>query len=355
MKNLALLPAFAFSFSLLAQTPSSIEAVEYDPGANRWYVSNNSNTMLYTDDAGGSWDYFGNAHATHGMEVVGDYLFAINSNVIMCYELGSGIIVSSKNVSGASFLNGMGSHGNKLVISDFGTGRLIKVDVSDPLDMQTSTLVASTGSTPNGVVIDADGSRAVVVNWGGNSDILGVDLETGEITTLVNGSGLGNCDGIDTDSEGNYYISSWSPPWITKYTPDFTSSEIVVSSGLSSPADISYGVEIDTLAVANSGSNQVTFHSFADNTESVGEIIDGQSWVELQSGSLVFNLKEGGNYELRVYTINGKLAGYEELSLFSGKTTVELDRFPTGFSESGIIKVSVKGQPNTTKTIKNLN
>ena len=56
-----------------------------------------------------------------------------------------------------------------------------------------------------------------------------------------------------------------------------------------------------------------------------------------------------------MYTINGKLAGYEELSLFSGKTTVDLDRFPTGFSESGIIKVSVKGQPNTTETIKNLN
>lgn len=355
MKNLALLCALAFSFSLLAQTPSSIEAVEYDPGENRWYVSNNSNTMLYTDDAGGSWDYFGNAHATHGMEVVGDYLFAINSNVIMCYELGSGLIVSTQNVAGASFLNGMGSHGNTLVISDFGNGRIIKVDVSDPLDMQTSTLVASTGTTPNGVVIDADGSRAVVVNWGGNADILSVDVETGELNTLVDGSGLGNCDGIDIDSEGNYYISSWSPPWITKYTPDFTSSEIVVSSGLSSPADISYALEIDTLGVANSGNNQVTFHSFADNTESVGEIIDGQPWVELQSGSLVFNLKEGGNYELRVYSINGKLSDYEELSLFSGKTTVELSRLPAGFSESGIIKVSVKGQPYTTQTIKNFN
>ena len=89
--------------------------------------------------------------------------------------------------------------------------------------------------------------------------------------------------------------------------------------------------------------------------ESVGEIIDGQPWVELQSGSLVFNIKEGGNYELRVYSINGKLSDYEELSLFSGKTTVELSRLPAGFSESGIIKVSVKGQPYTTQTIKNFN
>ena len=51
-------------------------------------------------------------------------------------------------------------------------------------------LVENTGTTPNGVVIDADGSRAVVVNWGGNADILGVDIATGEVTTLVDGSGL---------------------------------------------------------------------------------------------------------------------------------------------------------------------
>ena len=104
--------------------------------------------------------------------------------------------------------------------------------------------------------------RAVIVNWGGNADILAVDLESGALTTIVNGTGLGNCDGIDMDSDGRYYVSSWSPNRITRFSNDFSQSETVVSSGLSSPADISFDETNHILGVANSGSNQVTFHQF---------------------------------------------------------------------------------------------
>ena len=343
--------ALAISFPSLAQTPSSIEAVEYDPASNRWYVSNGSQTMLVTSDAGQSWDYFGAAHATHGMEVVGDYLYAINSNLLACYDLASGYTVSTQTVTGAGFLNGMGSHGNTLVISDFGTGRLLKVDISDPMNMVVSTLVAYTGTTPNGVVIDADGSRSVVVNWGGNADILGVDLETGAMTTLLDGSGLGNCDGVDVDSEGNYYVSSWTPNRITRFSPDFSESEIVVSLGLSSPADISYGVEIDTLAVANSGSSQVTFHSFA-NTESVGEVFSEDMWVELHGDMLVFSLNQGGEYELSSYGLNGALISKHSVSLLAGTTRVALDRLPAGFKEGAIISITSSSNPEQTKSVK---
>ena len=352
MKLPALLCALALSLVSLAQTPSSIEAVEYDPNANRWFVSNGGTTMLYTYDAGENWDYFGSANATHGMEVVGNYLYAINSNVITCYDLFSGNTVSTETVMGAGFLNGMGSHGNTLVVSDFSTGRIIQVDITDPFDMVASTLVASTGTTPNGVVIDSDGSRAVVVNWGGNADILGIDIESGEVTTLVDGTGLGNCDGVDIDSEGNYYVSSWSPARITKFSPDFSEDEIVVSSGLSSPADISYAMEIDTLAVANSGNNQVTFHSFAENTDNVNEFKEEIAWVELNGNTLVFNLNQGGIYELRVYRINGQIAGFEEVNLLQGTTRIELDRLPKSFSEDGIISVRKNDSPSTQTSFK---
>lgn len=351
MKNLCLFFALAISFSCLAQNPTSIESVEYDPGQDRWFVSNGNNTMLYTYDAGDSWGYFGNASANYGMEVVGNYLYAISDGDIVCYDLYSGDVIDTESIIGTNFLNGMGSHENTLVVSDFGTGRIIKIDISDPTNMQSSTLVASTGTTPNGVVIDADGSRAVVVNWYGNADILGIDIETGEVTTLVDGSGLGNCDGIDIDSEGNYYVSSWSPIRITKFSPDFSSSEIVVNSGLSNPADISYAIETDTLAVANSGNNQVTFHSFA-NTESVSEVIEVVKWVELKGEELVFHLSEGGNFELQMFNINGQASGFEELSLLTGITRVDLNRLPNPFSKSGIISVRKQGEPETQESFK---
>ena len=109
--------------------------------------------------------------------------------------------------------------------------------------------------------------------WGNNADILAFDLEGGDMTTLVNGTGLGNLDGIDVDGSGQYYVSSWSPTRITRFSNDFADAETVVTGagGLSSPADISYAVGIDTLGVANSGSDEVTFHGFGGTPSGIEE------------------------------------------------------------------------------------
>jgi hypothetical protein len=252
-----------FTLSLTAQVPSYIESCEYDPSGERWFVSCGSSTLLSTSDLGESWDYFGNANASHGMEVMNGVLFVIHNNQVYAYDLNTTALLGSLSITGASFLNGMGSDGNgTLVISDFATGRILKIDASDPANMSTSILVGNTGSTPNGVVVDVANGRAVVVNWGNNADILAIDLETGELSTLVNESGLGNCDGIDIDSYGNFYISSWSPARITKYNSDFSTSVTVVSSGLSNPSDISFDEVNNMLGVANSGTNIVEFYLF---------------------------------------------------------------------------------------------
>ena len=87
MKLPSLISALALSLSVFSQTPSSIESVEYDPVQNRWFVSNGNNTMLYTYDGGNSWNYFGNASANYGMEVAGNYLYAISNGSIVCYDL----------------------------------------------------------------------------------------------------------------------------------------------------------------------------------------------------------------------------------------------------------------------------
>ena len=254
---------YFLTLSLIAQVPSSIESCEYDPSGERWFVSCGSSTLLSTSDLGQSWDYFGSANASHGMEVMNGALFVIHNNQVYAYDLNTAELLGIEFITGAGFLNGMGSDGNgTLIISDFSTGRIIKIDATDPENMSSSTLIGNTGSTPNGIVVDVANGRAVVVNWGGDSDILAIDIESGEVTTLVNGSGLGNCDGIDMDAEGNYYISSWSPNRITKYNSDFTESEIAVSTGLSSPGDISFDKMNNMLGVANSGTNIVEFYLF---------------------------------------------------------------------------------------------
>ena len=341
LKTLATtLTAVLIAAPTLAQTPTGIEAVEYDPNGSKWYVSCGSSTMLSTSDLGDTWEYFGSAHATHGMEVMGEVLFVLDNNIIRAYDLNTAVEIGSASVTGASFLNGMGNNGNGvLIISDFSTGRILKVDASDPSDMTVSTLVGDTGTTPNGVVVDVANGRAVIVNWGGNADIISVDLESGALTTIVNGTGLGNCDGIDMDSNGRYYVSSWSPNRITRFSNDFSQSEIVVSSGLSSPADISFDETNHILGVANSGSNQVTFHQF--NLDGI-ELLDLSigSEVELLGNALVFQISQHGNYNISAFSLNGKLLDSMSIDLPMGKTKVALERLPNVFHNAAIIQVN---------------
>jgi len=141
-------------------------------------------------------------------------------------------------------------------------------------------LAANTRTRPNGVVVDARNNRAVIVNWGSNAPILAVDLSTGRLSTLVKDTGIGNLDGIDMDSEGNFYISSWSPARITKFNNDFSKSSVVVEgadAGLSNPADISYSLQTKTLGVANRGNSTPSFYYFAEKPDLPQPSEDGVS------------------------------------------------------------------------------
>ncbi|MDE0916985.1 MAG: hypothetical protein OSA04_01625 [Flavobacteriales bacterium] len=326
----------------LAQTPSNIEAVEYDPNGSQWFVSCGASTMLSTSDLGDSWEFFGSANATHGMEVMGEVLFVIDNNLIRAYDINTAEQIGTASVAGASFLNGMGNDGDGiLIVSDFGSGRILKVDATDPADMSVSTLVGNTGSTPNGIVVDTENGRAVIVNWGGNADILAVDIESGVLTTIVNGTGLGNCDGIDMDSDGRYYVSSWSPNRITRFSNDFSSSETVVSSGLSSPADISFDETNHILGVANSGSNQVTFHQFEAEVNGVDMVESNDaSDVTLLGNNLAFQVAQPGNYNISAFSLSGKLLDSMAIDIPAGKTNVSLERLPRVMQNAAVLHVS---------------
>ncbi len=303
-----LLLAFFGGLSLTSrgQTPSSIEATEYDPGGDRWFVSNGS-SLLVTEDQGENWSFFGEAEASHGMEVMNGVLYAIGQNVIRAYALEDASLLGTLAIPSVGFLNGLGNNGaGLLVVSDFSGGRMYTVNASDPTQMTHSQLTGNLGLTPNGVVVDAANNRAIVVCWGNDADIIAIDLESGEVSTLVDGTGLGNLDGIDDDGNGQYYVSSWSPNRVTRYNADFSESETVLTgaAGLSSPADISYAVELDVLGVANSGSDVVTFHNFGDPTNGVEEAMP---FSAVHSGNdMVVTLSQGETVEVVAYDLSGR-------------------------------------------------
>jgi sugar lactone lactonase YvrE len=326
---------------VLCQTPTSIEAVEYDPAGDRWFVSNGA-TLLVTEGPGAGWEVFGTAQATHGMEVVDGMLVAIGGNVLRAYDLATAELLGTLSIPGASFLNGMGSIPGTLVVSDFGNGRIHRIDVSDPAAMQ-ATLLATVPGSPNGVVIDEAGGRAIVVMWGTNADVLAVDLATGSVTTLVNGTGLGNLDGIDVDGEGRYYVSSWSPARITRFQPDFSTPETVVSSGLSSPADISYAVALDTLAVANSGNDVVTWHSFAPAVgvgESGSGSGSGSANAQWDGAGLVLQCSAPGRWRLAAFAADGREVAAAVYDLPAGEVRVAEDRLPPAACSAWVLQLA---------------
>ena len=312
--------------TVFAQTPGNIEAAEYDPTGNRWFISNNS-SLLETSDGGESYAYFGNATASHGMEVIDGHLFALGSNVIRAYALETAELIGSYSIPGASFLNGMGSRTQELIVSDFSNGKIHRVDISDPTNMSSSVMVNNTGTTPNGVVIDEANNRAIVVNWGFSASILAIDLTTEEQTTVVANTGLGNLDGVDIDGAGRFYVSSWSPARITRYSNDFASSESVVQgamAGLSNPADISYSIETDTLGVANSGNGIPSFHFFG-STSGIDhpEITESVLWDGQQ---LCVESHLSGVWSLSSYSISGQLLVHQELELPNARVKVSPER-----------------------------
>jgi hypothetical protein len=294
------------------QTLSSLEAVEYDAFYNRFLIANGSNIISRLPN--GTLEYFNdNAPIQYGMEIIGNTLFGIQSGSVervRGYNLETGEEVMNLTVSGASSLNGMATDGDSLLwVTDFSNSRLYKINVLD-LDNPTYEIVIDdTGTTPNGIVYDEANDRLVFVNWNNNPPIVEVDPTTYEMTTLTS-SGVSNVDGIDNDGEGNFYIASWSPQRITKFWNNFTQSEVITVPGLSNPADISYAMQTDTLAIPNSGNNTMIYVGFGATDIPESSLDFGFNLYPnpaTEASRILFTLPQSSVVELRILDSAGKL------------------------------------------------
>jgi hypothetical protein len=311
MKQLVTLLFSSIVLLTQAQTLSNIESVEYDPTNQIFLVSNGNNVVRMHSDAVPQGT-LGVAKADYGMEVMNGILFSIVGSAVKGYDVTTGAQVMTKTISGAVFLNGMASNGvDKIWVTDFSAKKVHELNVSDLANPTSTVIVAATGSTPNGICYDATQNRLVMVSWGTNAAIKAIDLSTYTMTTLVT-TGLGNIDGIDNDNYGNYYLASWSPNAITKYSNEFTTTQtITVTGGVSSPADICYAEEVDTLAIPCTGNNVVKFvgfnPSFVGNVESEKFQVSGFPTFVTDLYQVAFTLPNAKLVKIEIYDMQGKL------------------------------------------------
>lgn len=258
---LLLFPLFTFS-----QTSFGGESVEWDPTGKRWFVSDNGTSIVQRDSMA-NLSYFGTGlDASHGMEVMGNTLFACNGDDIYGYDLTTEMQVMSVNIPGAVFLNGLTNNGvDMLYTTDFSDKAIYSIDVSDLNNPVVDTLAQNLTRTPNGIIYNGSNNRLIFVTWGANASIMALDLGTLQTSTLTTTT-FSNIDGIDEDNDGNYFISTWTPDRITMYDSLFSGPGMTITApGVNNPADICYAKEIDTLAIPN-GNNTVTFVGFGPVT-----------------------------------------------------------------------------------------
>ncbi len=308
---------FLFSTAVItafSQNLTGVESVEFDPVTERFLVTNGSSIVFIDDNEDADGTLATGAGADYGMEVMNGVLWAIDNNQIKGYNVSDGSLLATANVSGASFLNGMASDGeSRLWVTDFSLKKIHEINVSELSNPVVTQIVANTVSTPNGIVYDGENNRLIFVNWGSNAAIKAVDLSNNTMSTLTT-TMLGNCDGIDNDSYGNYYVSSWSPvARITRFNSDFSVNETITVTGLSSPADICYAQSIDTLAIPNSGNNTVRLVGFAapvsiqENSETTDAFSIYPNPLSINS-VMEFDLKESQRVKIDFLDMNGKIA-----------------------------------------------
>jgi hypothetical protein len=335
---------FAFTASLSqAQSLTAIEGVEYDPTNQVFLVGNGNNVVRMHSDAVPQGT-LGAAKSNYGMEVMNGVLFSIVGSAIRGYDVTTGAQVMTHTLSGASFLNGMASNGtDKLWVSDFSAKKIYELNVADLAAPTSSIVVANTTSTPNGLTYDAANNRLVMVSWGANASIKAIDLATYTLSVITT-TNLGNCDGVDHDSYGNYYVSSWSPNAITKFSNDFTTtSTVTVTGGVSSAADICYAEEIDTLAIPCTGNNVVKFVGFNPSFVVETNASEFQAYgfpTEVKDMYTVgFDLPQAVDVNIRLFDVNGRLVNEVIHQTFpQGNHQVVLTELPV---ESGIYFVQV--------------
>lgn len=338
MKGIFTLMMSAACMGLFAQV-NGPESVDFDPNTDLYYISNKGNGRILVGPEGGPYAQFtASVSSPHGIEVIGNTVYVCDGNVIKAFEVGTGNLVETISISGASFLNGLTSdRQTTLWVTDFSTAKVHEIDLNTSA---VSTIVTNTGTTPNGIILDEANNRLIIVNWGSNASILEYDLGTEILTTIVPFTGLTNCDGVAIDCDGGFFISSWGAGALHTYNNDFTVGPALFTSNLSQPSDIYFNFETEKIVSSNFGSNGVSFHDvdcMNVGVEEHGQLLfnvfpnPGNGLVQLE-GEMI-----GNAYQ--VISLNGQVVLEGELQ----QTQLDLQELPKGgylllFNDGEIVK-----------------
>ncbi|HQV51754.1 MAG: T9SS type A sorting domain-containing protein [Flavobacteriales bacterium] len=255
------------ALSLNAQSLTSPESVEYDPAYNRYLVSNSGDGTIVARDQAGVITSFatGIPSGPYGLEILENTLYACAGGRVRGFDLATGAEVFNVN-TGGTFLNGIATDGMFIYVTDFNGDKIFKVDVDAAT---SSTLVANTNGTPNGIVHDPDTDLLWVAFWGANAPVKAYELDGTPGQTFA--TTLSNIDGITRDCFGNLYLASWTPDAITRLEIA-SGTQTNMGWTVANPADIDFDAVNSLICIPNTSTSTVTLETVDDCITGVADL-----------------------------------------------------------------------------------
>lgn len=266
IKSIICLPLLFLSCSLFSQSYNKPESVDFDSNSGLYYISNSGEgSILSYHPASDNLDFFvtGLGVGPHGLEVVGNELFVCSGSRLLAFDLTTQEQTLDLNLN-ADFANGITHKGNDVFVTDFNGKDVYRYNITSGT---VNMYIENINHTPNGIFYDHLEDRLLMVCWDDNAPIYEINLSD-SIPSIITTTSLSNLDGITMDNNGDFYVSAWSNNAINKFNSDFSGSSTVVVPAMSSPADIYYNIDTDTLAIPNSSANSssVVFVDFSSSS-----------------------------------------------------------------------------------------
>lgn len=225
-----------------ADTLSAPESAVYHAGTDTIFVSNingepgdkDGNGFIATVSPDGNVvkaDWLTGLDAPKGLALNGNMLYVSDIDSLVEINIESGEISNRYVAEGAQFLNDVAidADGN-VYVSDMMANVVHRLSDGEFMPWLSSEDL----DNPNGLLVEGD--QLIVGSWGKMTDgfatevpghLKSVSLDDQSIASLGNGSAVGNLDGVESDGQGNYYVTDWMAGKLFHIMPSGESMELL--------------------------------------------------------------------------------------------------------------------------------
>jgi len=200
------------------------ESIAFDAKNKQLYVSNINGSPTDADANGyisqlsldGSikeLHWLEGLNAPKGLTIVGNTLYIADINELVVVDIKNKTITQRYSAPNAKFLNDVAADKNgNIYVSAFLTNTIYRLaDNKFEVWLQTDEL-----EVPNGLLVE--NNQLIVGSWGVMTDGFATDiaghlktinLDSKQIQSLGDKTPAGNLDGVESDGNGNYFVTDW--------------------------------------------------------------------------------------------------------------------------------------------------